>query len=52
VPLSSSRPSTGAPVNAPISTGTACKAMLTTIAVLPYRPVKLMLQAIELAGWQ
>ena len=52
VPVSSSLASTGAPVNAPISAGTACKAMLTRIAVSPYLPVKLMLQAIELAGWQ
>ena len=52
VPVSSSRASTGAPMNAPISAGTACRAMLTMITVSPYLPVKFMAQAIELAGWQ
>ena len=52
VPVSSSRASTGAPANAPISAGTACRKTLTTIAVGPYLPVKFMAQASELAGWQ
>ena len=52
VPVSSSRASTGAPANAPISAGTACRRTLTTIAVVPYLPVKFMAQASELAGWQ
>ncbi len=52
VPVSSSRASTGAPANAPISAGTACRAMLTMIAVVPYLPVKFMAQPSELAGWQ
>ena len=34
VPVSSSRASTGAPANAPISAGTACRRTLTTIAVV------------------
>ena len=51
VPVSSSRASTGAPVNAPISGGTACRRTLTKIAVLPYRPVKFSAQPSELAGW-
>ena len=50
VPVSSSRASTGAPVNAPIRAGTACRKTLTKIAVMPYRPVKFMAQASELAG--
>jgi hypothetical protein len=52
VPVSSSRASTGAPANAPISAGTACRPMLTMIAVTPYLPVKFMAQASELAEWQ
>ena len=52
VPVSSSLASTGAPMNAPISTGTTCRAMLTRIALSPYLPVKLMPQASEPAGWQ
>ena len=45
VPVSSSRASNGAPANAPISAGTACRKMLTMIAVSPYLPVKFMAQA-------
>ena len=51
VPVSSSRASTGAPANAPIRAGTACRKILTIIAVMPYRPVKFMAQASVLAGW-
>jgi len=52
VPVSSSRASTGAPANAPISAGAACRKILTIIPVGPYLPVKFMAQASELAGWQ
>ena len=52
LPVSISRASTGAPANAPISAGAACRKMLTKIAVMPYLPVKFMAQASELAGWQ
>ena len=34
------------------SYATACRKTLTTIAVGPYLPVKFMVQASELAGWQ
>ena len=52
VPVSSSRASTGAPANAPISAGTTCRKTLTTFTFTAYLPVKFMVQASELAGWQ
>src|ERR1700722_10049827 len=52
VPVSISRASTGAPANAPITGGTTCRKALTTLTVVEYLPMKFMLQASELAGWQ
>ena len=53
VPVSISRASTGAPANAPISTGTACR--MKPFARKPFVPSKAITipgQASELAGWQ
>ena len=53
VPVSSSLASTGAPTNAPISTGTTCR--MTPFATKVSMPLKVLTrfwQAGEAAGWQ